>query len=75
MCVSVGVLCVLSFVLGATAGALLKSAFSRQDREYVEYLKIRARNHEEDMKLIERWEAYKKSNHSGEKEVIRTYEH
>lgn len=52
MCVNVAVLCVLLFVVGAIAEALLKSAFSRQDREYVEYLKQRVLDHESLWRLL-----------------------
>ena len=58
----------LMFLIGAIVGALFKSALSKQDSDYVEYLKMRVRDHEEDMKLIERWEAYKKADHTGEKQ-------
>ena len=56
------------FFAGALVGAIFRSALSKQDREYLEYLKMRVRSHEEDMKLIERWEAYKKADHTSEKQ-------
>lgn len=55
MCV--GVLFVFVFILGAIAGAWLKSAFSRQDREYVEYLKQRVLDHREFMEVVNRLES------------------
>jgi hypothetical protein len=57
MCVSVGVLFVFVFILGAITGALLKSAFSRQDREYVAYLKQRVLDHREFMEVVKRLES------------------
>ena len=54
---------------GTIVGIIIRSTIARQDREYVEYLKMRARNLEDDMKLIERWEEYKKADHASEKEA------
>lgn len=56
------------FFAGTIVGIIIRSAIARQDSEYIEYLKMRVRNHEEEMKLIERWEAYKKADHASEKE-------
>lgn len=56
------------FFAGTIVGIILRSALARQDSEYTEYLKMRVRDREEDMKLIERWEAYKKADHASEKE-------
>lgn len=59
----------LMFLIGAIVGAIVKATMSEQDSEYVEYLKMRVRRYEKDeMKLIERWEAYKKAHHTSEKE-------
>lgn len=59
----------IMFLLGAIVGAIVKAAISEQDNEYVEYLKMRVSRYEKDeMKIIERWEDYKKANHTGEKE-------
>lgn len=57
------------FFAGTIVGIILRSALARQDSEYTEYLKMRVRRYEKDeMELIERWEAYKKADHVGEKE-------
>ena len=57
------------FFAGAIVGIILRSALARQDSEYTDYLKMRVRRYEEDeMKLIERWEAYKKADRVSEEE-------
>lgn len=60
---------VLMFSIGAIVGALVKAAISDQDSEYTEYLKMRVRRYEKDeMKIVERWEDYKKAHYTSEKE-------
>ena len=56
------------FFAGTIFGIIIRSSIARQDSAYIEYLKMRVRTAEEDMKFIERWEAYKKAHHTSEKE-------